>query len=111
MSKRKNTESVNEQPIENTSETIETTEEKQQKVSRKTIIPFVAKLSDSLIKMENVISEMPESGAKKSFGLTVSALRKKYDKFTAGALVVVQGETLSNDEKEMLENYRKTKNV
>lgn len=44
---------------------------------------------------------MPECGAKKSFSLTVANLEKKLSKYNK-----VQGEILTDDEKEMLRKFR-----
>jgi len=81
---------------------------KKTKVSRKTILPYVVRMNDQINSLVEIVSEMPESGAKTSFSISVEALKKKYDKYAA-ASVVVQGEILNEEEKEALEAFRKAK--
>ncbi len=81
-------------------------DDEKSKVSRKVILPFVARMSEHVDALETIINEMPESGAKKSFGITLDALKKKFNRYSSGAVVVVQGEVLNEKEKAFLEKFR-----
>ena len=79
-------------------------EEKKQKVSAAKIAVQVEQIKGALETITAAINDMPDCGAKKAFELTRVNLQKKIDKYSRH--VVIQGEVLDDEEKEMLRKFR-----